>query len=148
MSDFHWQSNAFLWFDFKPHGLRIKEEKRKIILLREIYLLARCLMLNWSRTATYPDVSLPMKIGAQRKAGRRKKGRDGAKPPFFTLPNGPLHFVTSHSPFALASFRNHAKNEAPEEEAGSRRHAFTHATKHEIYGFFITVFRKFSRKNK
>ena len=48
-----------------------------------------------------------------------EKGRDGAKPPFFTLPNGPLHFVTSHSRFALASFRNHAKNEAPEEEAGS-----------------------------
>ena len=31
--------------------------------------------------------------------------------------HGPLRFVTSHSPFALASIRNHAKNEAPEEEA-------------------------------
>ena len=42
-----------------------------------------------------------------------------------------MHFVTSHSRFALSSFRNHAKNEAPEEEAGSRRHAFIFATKHE-----------------
>ena len=31
---------------------------------------------------------------------------------------GPLRFFTSHSRFALASMRNHAKNEAPEEEAG------------------------------
>ena len=74
-SDFHWQSNAFLWFDFKTHGLLIKEEKRKIILLREIYLLARCLMLNWSRTAAYSYVSLPIKIGAQKRAGRAKRAR-------------------------------------------------------------------------
>ena len=32
--------------------------------------------------------------------------------------HGPLRFVTSHSRFAPASMRNHAKNEAPEEEAG------------------------------
>ena len=29
---------------------------------------------------------------------------------------GPLRFVTSHSRFVLASLRNHARNEAPEEE--------------------------------
>ena len=51
--------------------------------------------------------------------GRREgeNGQDGAKPPFFYLSHGPLR-VTSHSRFALASLRNHAKNEAPEEEAG------------------------------
>ena len=45
--------------------------------------------------ASYPDVSLSMKMYAQRKAGRR--------------------FITSHSRFALASAMR--KNEAPEEEA-------------------------------
>jgi len=33
--------------------------------------------------------------------------------------DGPLRFVTSHSRFALASMRNHAENEAPEEEAAA-----------------------------
>ena len=61
--------------------------------------------------------SLTMKICAQRKAGRRKRARL-ASPPFFTASHGSLRFVTSYSRFALASIRNHAKNEAPEEEAG------------------------------
>ena len=59
-SDFHWQSNAFLWLDFQTHGFsyHCKEikigvmfsslRKAKKKLLREVYLLARCLMLNWS----------------------------------------------------------------------------------------------------
>ena len=57
-SDFHWQSNAFLWFDFQTHDFsyQCKEiiigvmfsslRKAKKKLLREVYLLARCLMLN------------------------------------------------------------------------------------------------------
>ena len=32
--------------------------------------------------------------------------------------HGSLGFLTRHSRFALALIRNHAKNEAPEEEAG------------------------------
>ena len=46
---------------------------------------------------------------------RRREGenrRDGALP----FPWSPLRVVTSHSRFARASFPNHAKNEAPEEE--------------------------------
>ena len=57
-SDFHWQRNAFLWLDFQTHGFSyhckeikirsnvqlLKESEKK--LLREVYLLARCLMLN------------------------------------------------------------------------------------------------------
>ena len=74
-------------------------------------------------SASYPDVSLSlfsslaMKICAQGKAGRRKRARC-ASPPFFTASHGSLRLVTSHSRFALALIRNHAKNEAPEEEAG------------------------------
>ena len=33
----------------------------------------------------------------------------------FKFGRGPLRFVTSHSRFALASLRNHARNDAPEE---------------------------------
>ena len=36
--------------------------------------------------------------------------------------DGSLRFVTSHSRFALASMRNHAENEAPEEEAAVLEH--------------------------
>ena len=52
--------------------------------------------------ASYPDVSLSMKMCAQRKAGRRHPS------------HGPLRFITSHSFRARLC---HAKNEAPEEEA-------------------------------
>ena len=50
-------------------------------------------------SASYPDVSISIKIFLQWKAG-------------------PLRFVTSHSLFAPASMWNQAKNEAPEEETG------------------------------
>ena len=56
--------------------------------------------------ASYPDVSLLMKMCAQRKAGKT----------FRLYPSlGPLRFITSHSFRARLC---HAKNEAPEEEAG------------------------------
>ena len=57
-SDFHWQSNAFLWFDFHTRGftyqggnasqqcsaaLRVNSKKK---LPCKVYLLTRCLMLN------------------------------------------------------------------------------------------------------
>ena len=57
-SDFHWQSNAFLWFDFQTRGFTYQggnasqqcsaalRQKAKKKLPREVYLLARCLMLN------------------------------------------------------------------------------------------------------
>ena len=61
--------------------------------------------------------SLATKICEQRKAGRRKRARQ-ASLPFFTASHGSLRFVKSHSRFALASIRNHAKNKAHEEEAG------------------------------
>ena len=47
---------------------------------------------------------------------RRPWGRGWGRRRFASLlypSNGPLRFVTSHSRFALASMRNHAKNEAP-----------------------------------
>ena len=58
-------------------------------------------------TASYPDVSLLMKMCAQRKAGRKR----------LYPSHGPLRFImiTSHSFRALLC---HVKNEAPEEEAG------------------------------
>ena len=53
-----------------------------------------------------------------KEGGKEKTGETALKPPFFYLAHGPLRVVTSHSRFALTSLRNHAKNEAPEEEAG------------------------------
>ena len=53
--------------------------------------------------ASYPDVSLLVKMCAQRKAGRS-----------LYPSHGPLRFITSHSFRARLC---HAKNEAPEEEA-------------------------------
>ena len=60
---------------------------------------------NRPAAASYPDVSLLMKMFAQRKAGRRQRAPS----------HGPLRFITSHSFRARLC---HAKNEAPEEEAG------------------------------
>ena len=55
-TDFHWQNNAFLWVISKFMVFLIKEEmhrrmlsslrKAKKKILREVSLLARCLMLN------------------------------------------------------------------------------------------------------
>ena len=39
-SDFHWQSNAFLWFDFKTHGLLIKEESENYFTTRDLFISA------------------------------------------------------------------------------------------------------------
>ena len=63
--------------------------------------------------ASYPDVSLALKICAQ-KAGREKR----ASPLIFSPSHGPLRFVTYHSRVTRVSlaFRTSlcAKNEAPE----------------------------------
>ena len=59
--------------------------------------------------ASYPDVSLLIKMCAQRKAGRRQR---------LYPSNGPLRFITNHSFRARLC---HAKNEAPEEEADQGR---------------------------
>ena len=67
--------------------------------------------------ASYPDVSLLMKMCAQRKAGRRQR---------LYPSHGPLRFITSHSFRARLC---HAKNEAPEEEAAIER---TLCTRREI----------------
>ena len=53
--------------------------------------------------ASYPDVSLLMKMCAQRKAGRRRLHPS----------HGSLRLITSHSPLPLTA----SKNEAREEEA-------------------------------
>ena len=58
--------------------------------------------------ASYPDVSLLMKMSSQRKAGRRQR----ASPAVGTLPMVPC----GSSPVVRIYL---AKNEAPEEEAGS-----------------------------
>ena len=60
--------------------------------------------------ASYPDVSLLMKMCAQRKAGRRQRAR------LLYPSHGPLRFITCHSFCARLC---HAKNESPEEEAGA-----------------------------
>ena len=64
-------------------------------------------------TASYPDVSLLMKMCAQRKAGRRQRARRRFACRLYPS-HGPLRFITSHSFCARLC---HAKNEAPEEEA-------------------------------
>jgi len=56
-----------------------------------------------ARPASYPDVSLLMKMCAQRKAGRRQRAMYPS--------HGPLRFITSHSFHARLC---HAKNEAPD----------------------------------
>ena len=134
-SDFHWQSNAFLWFDFKTHGLLIKEEKRKIILLREIYLLARCFMLNWSRTAAYSHVSLPIKIGAQRKAGRGKRVPCTSSP------------VTRVSRSPLFETMRKTKRLRRRLDRGDTR-LYLPLNMKSMERFFNTVLRTFSRKNR
>ena len=53
-------------------------------------------------TASYPDVSLSMKMCAQRKAGRRQRARRRFACRLYPS-HGPLRFITSHSRFALAS---------------------------------------------
>ena len=61
---------------------------------------------NRSDSASYPDVSLSMKMCAQRKAGRR---------PF------PWSLAVHHQSFAFRARLYDEKNEAPEEEAGPDR---------------------------
>ena len=73
--------------------------------------------------ASYPDVSLLMKMCAQSKAGRRQRARSGRRFACRLYPShGPLRFITSHSFRARLC---HAKNEAPEEEAGKEQRAST-----------------------
>ena len=63
-SDFHWQSIAFLWFDFQTHGFTYQGRnasqqcsaalrKAKIFLQREVYLFARCLIKLIAETRVY-----------------------------------------------------------------------------------------------
>ena len=72
-------------------------------------------------SASYPDVSLLMKMCAQRKAGRRQRARRRFACRLYPS-HGPLRFITSHSFRARLC---HAKNEAPEEEAGLLQYTFT-----------------------
>ena len=64
-------------------------------------LLGKCIHAHSLIPASYPDVSLSMKMYAQRKAGRRQR----ASPAVCTLPMVPCGSspVTRHSRFALAS---------------------------------------------
>ena len=66
-----------------------------------------------SCAASYQDVSLSMKMCAQRKA---EKGTMGLACSLYPS-HGPLRFITSHSRSALASTMR--KTKVPEEEAGS-----------------------------
>ena len=63
-------------------------------------------------SASYPDVSLLMKLCAQRKAGRRQRARRRFACRLYPS-HGPLRFITSH---LFRARLCHAKNEAPEEE--------------------------------
>ena len=65
-------------------------------------------------SASYPDVSLLMKLCAQRKAGRRQRARRRFACRLYPS-HGPLRFITS---YLFRARLCHAKNEAPEEEAG------------------------------
>ena len=71
------------------------------------------LEINVAESASYPDVSLLMKMFAQRKAGRRQRARRRFACCLYPS-HGPLRFITSNS--FRARFCQ-AKNEAPEEEA-------------------------------
>ena len=51
--------------------------------------------------ASYPDVSLSMKMCAQRKAGRRQRARRRFACRLYPS-HGPLRFIASHSRFVLA----------------------------------------------
>ena len=51
--------------------------------------------------------------------------------------HGPLRFVTSYSRFAPASMRNHAKNEAPKEEADPG--GYSYSPRLECYNSAIYV---------
>ena len=72
-----------------------------------------------SFAASYPDVSLKENLRA--KEGGKEQTGETRFASLLSPSHGPLRFVTSHSRFALASMRNHAKNEAPEDEAGRFR---------------------------
>ena len=57
---------------------------------------------NGLDAASYSDVSLSMKMCAQRKAGRRQRARRRFACRLYPS-HGPLRFITSHSRLALAS---------------------------------------------
>ena len=65
-----------------------------------------CVYISDKDTAEFlphnPDVSLSMKMCAQRKAGRRQRARRRFECRLY-FSHGPLRFITSHSRFALAS---------------------------------------------
>ena len=65
--------------------------------------------------ASYPDVSLLMKMCAQRNAGRTQRGFA------FRLPSVPFPWslAVHHQSLAFRARLCHAENEAPEEEAGA-----------------------------
>ena len=66
--------------------------------------------------ASYPDVSPPMKICAQRKAGRRKWARRRFDS-HFSLSHSSLRFIISHLRVPCVFAHLCVKNAAPEEEA-------------------------------
>ena len=70
-----------------------------------------------AKPASYSEVSLLMKMCAQRKAGRRQQARRRFACRQYPS-HGPLRFITSHSFRARLC---HAKNEGPEEEAVAKR---------------------------
>ena len=76
---------------------------------------------NTARSASYPDVSLWMKMCAQRKAGRRQRARllRLLSVPF------PWSLAVHHQSLAFRARLCHAKNEAPEEEAAARSSQFS-----------------------
>ena len=117
-----WDSNAILIFFCQPRpqgfpffkgkalGTRLWLSNLHLTLVlpswqeRSVIVPSLCLILYLqSNSASYPDVSLSMKMCAQRKAGRRRWVHNGRATCCLYPSPVPLRFITSHSRFALAS---------------------------------------------
>ena len=84
--------------------------------------------------------SLSLKENLRAKEGGKEQTGETRFASLLYPSHGPLRFVTSHSRFALASMRNHAKNEAPEDGAGRLDKTLPTLSKtFQNFGFFYDV---------
>ena len=97
-----WFSNRRSWVSF-PALYSVKHRDQNInkhfcLVVRNVNWIKCWVFFEYTKNpASYPDVSLLMKMCAQRKAGRRQRAC------CLYPSHGPLRFITSHSRFALAS---------------------------------------------
>ena len=102
MSDFHWQSNAFLWFDFKPHGLRIKEEKAKN------YFTTRDLLISaMSHVKLIEDCRVPRRLSPVENWRAKESGKEKTGETALNLPSLPFRMVPCTSSLVTRVSRSH-----------------------------------------